>query len=294
MPFYWIGILIALLSGSSNNFGIVLEKKALNKLPEGKKVGRHLLKNPLWLTGFIFNIVITTFLGFTAQLLIGPTLVPGLEATGMIILAIGSLKILKEDIKIQEVMGILLMIIAIFFISFSKLSIDLNTYNLATLGFLTRSIIFTVIFIIGSFILKFLRRKYTHYKSILYALDSGLMFCLINFWIAPLLGTIDNIFSGSFLFTELILFILAIGILMIANYFGIFLLQKALEIGQASNMRPIQQSPIQIVPIFYFLLIFLLPPPSIVSLPLIISGISLILISMYLLSRRAASLEAIK
>jgi hypothetical protein len=110
MPFYWIGILIALLSGTSNNFGIVLEKKALNKLPEGKKVGRHLLKNPLWLAGFIFNIVLTTFLGFTAQLLIGPTLVPGLEATGMIILAIGSLKFLKEDIKIQEVMGIILMI----------------------------------------------------------------------------------------------------------------------------------------------------------------------------------------
>lgn len=295
MDLYWLGIAIGLASGAFNNFGIVLEKKALNKLAEGKKVGRHLLKNPLWLVGFICNIVITTLLNFTAQLLIGPTLVPGLEATGMIILIVGALRLLQESIKAPEVMGISLMIVAIFFLSFSGLSIDITNPSLLTsLGFLIRVIIFTIIMVIGALITRILRRKFVEYRGTLYAIESGFMFCLINFWIAPLLGTIGNVLKGTFIVNELVLFIMAIFILIICNYFGIFLLQKALEFGQASNMRPIQQSPIQIVPIFYFFAIFLLTPPSIFSLPLAISGIALILVSMFLLSKRAAKLEAKK
>jgi len=284
MNLYWLGIAIALLSGVSNNFGIVLEKMALNKLPEGRKVGRHLLKNPLWLLGFICNIIITTFLSFVAQFLIGPTLMPGLEATGMVILIIGSLRLLQENIKAPEIIGIALMIGAIFCLAFSQLSIDITDPSIFTLDFLARVIIFTIIMIIGSFTTRILRAKLNKSKSILYAIDSGFMFCLNNFWIAALLGTIDNIFAGSFMPIELILFIMAIIILPIDNYLGIFLLQKALEFGQASNMRPIQQAPIQIVPIFYFFAIYLLPSPTILLIPLGIGGIALILISMIILS----------
>ena len=292
MSLYWLGIAIGLLSGVSNNFGIVLEKKALNKLPEGKKVGRHLLKNPLWLIGFICNIVITTLLSFAAQFYIGPTLVPGLEATGMIILIVGSLRLLKESFKAPELIGIGLMIAAIFFLSFSQLAIDIN--ETPTTDFLVRVSIFTIIMILGSLTVRILRRKFTTLKGILYALESGFMFALNNFWIAPLLGTVDNVFGGTFETNALILFIMAIITLPIVNYQGIFLLQKALEFGQASSMRPIQQAPIQIVPLFYFFAIFLLPPPTIFSLPLALSGMALILISMFLLSRRAAKLEAKK
>jgi len=266
----------------------------LNKLPEGKKVGRHLLKNPLWLFGFICNIVITTVLSFGAQFLIGPTLVPGLEATGMIILIVGSLRLLQESIKAPEIIGIGLMIVAIFCLSFSQLSIDITDPSIFSFNFLVRVIIFTVIMVLGSLTTRLLRAKSNQSKSILYAMDSGFMFCLNNFWIAALLGTIDNIFTGSFTPIELIIFVMAVIILPIGNYLGIFLLQKALEFGQASNMRPIQQAPIQIVPIFYFFAIFLLPPPTIFSLPLGIGGIAIILVSMYLLSKRAAKLETKK
>jgi len=292
MSLYWLGIAIGLLSGVSNNFGIVLEKKALNKLPDGKKVGRHLLKNPLWLMGFICNIIITTLLSFAAQFYIGPTLVPGLEATGMIILIVGSLRLLKESIKAPELIGIGLMIAAIFFLSFSQLAIDINATP--TTDFLIRASIFTIIMILGILTVRILRRKFENLRGILYALESGFMFSLNNFWIAPLLGTVDNVLGGTFETNTLILFIMAIITLPIVNYLGIFLLQKALEFGQASSMRPIQQAPIQIVPLFYFFAIFFIPPPTIYSLPLALSGMVLILISMFLLSRRAAKLEAKK
>lgn len=292
MSLYWLGIAIGLLSGVSNNFGIVLEKKALNKLPEGKKVGRHLLKNPLWLIGFICNIVLTTLLSFAAQLYIGPTLVPGLEATGMIILIVGSLRLLKESIKAPELVGIGLMIAAIFFLSFSGLAIDIN--KTPTTDFLIRSSIFTIILLFGIVAVRILRRKFVHLKGTLYALESGFMFSLNNFWVAPLLGTIDNVFGGTFEPNTFILFMMAIVTLPIVNYFGIFLLQKALEFGQASSMRPIQQAPIQIVPLLYFFAIFLLPPPTIYSLPLALVGMALILTSMFLLSKRAAKLESQK
>lgn len=294
MSLYWLGIAIGLLAGVFNNFGIVLEKKALNKIPLGQKVGRHLMKNPLWLTGFIFNIVITTFLAFAAQMLIGPTLIPGLEATGMIVLAVGSLRLLNEQIRTLEWVGIGLMILAIFCLSFSELSIDINTSILTEINFLIRCIIFTIILFSGTIITRILRIKRENLRGITYAIDSGLMFGLNNFWIAPLLGSIDNVFSGSFAPTELILFISALIILAIANYFGIYLMQKSLEFGQASSMRPIQQAPVQIVTVFYFLVIYMLVPPYLFSLPLAISGIALILVSMFLLSRRAAKLEEIK
>ncbi|NVM53444.1 MAG: hypothetical protein HWN66_07035 [Candidatus Helarchaeota archaeon] len=294
MSLYWLGIAVALLAGASNNFGIVVEKKALNRLPEGQKVGRHLLKNRLWLLGFILNIVITSILVFYAEYLIGPTLVPGLEATGMIILAIGSLRLLKETIKTPEIIGISFMILAILCLSFSELAIDINTSALAETGFLIRVVIFTLILVVGSIVTRIVRAKRENLKGIAYAIDSGLMFGLNNFWIAPLIGLIDNIFAGSLATNELILLILAFVTLPIVNYFGIFYMQKSLEFGQASNMRPIQQAPVQIVPVFYFFAIFLLAPPQIFSLPLAISGIALILVSMLLLSRRAGQLEAIK
>jgi len=291
---YLIGISIALLSGFFNNLGIVFEKKALNKLPEGEKVGRHLLKNPLWLLGFIFNMILASILSIVAQFYIGPTLIPGLMASGLIVLALGSLKILNEDLKRSELFGIIIMIIAITSLGFSRLSVEISTYNFRDLFFLIRVIIFTCIMIICSLICNFIQKYKPAQKGLLRAIDSGIMFILINFWMAPMLAVIIKVFSGNFVLNQLILFILASIILPVANYFGVLRLQQAFEYGQASNLRTIQQVPVQIAPMFYYFVIFLLVPPSKLSLPLGIIGVSLIIISGYLLGKRQAALKEIK
>lgn len=239
-------------------------------------------------------MILTAILSTTAQFFIGPTLIPGLEASGLIVLALGSLTILKENLKTQEFVGIFLMIVAITALGFSRLSIGVSTYDFGDLYFLIRVSIFTGLLFIGGITCNILQKTRTAQKGIIRAVDSGLMFILTNFWIAPLLGVISQVLSGRFNIIELIIFIIACVTLPLANYLGVLRLQQAFVYGQAGNLRVIQQVPIQIAPIFYYLLIFVLIPPFDYSLPLGILGMCLILISGYLLAKRQAALKEIK
>ncbi len=116
---YWMGISFAILSGIINNFGIILQKKVVNEIRAEVKFGRALIKNPLWLLGLMMQLGIRTIFFLLAQVYIGPALIPGLMASGLIILAFGSVKITGETLKRYEIIGILLMIGAIFLLGIS-------------------------------------------------------------------------------------------------------------------------------------------------------------------------------
>ena len=116
------------------------------------------------------------------------------------------------------------------------------------------------------------------------------MFSLSNFWVAPLITLMALAFGGQYI----LFFIIAIVILLAVNVLGIFKIQQSFQHGQAANLIPIQQVPIQITPIFVYFAIFLLTPPTILSLPFMIGGIALIIISSFLLAKRQAQLEEIK
>lgn len=99
-PFlYFLGIVLALVDGFLNNIGILFQKLAINRLPEGKKVTKGLVKNKVWLFGFIVNGYLPLIFSIPAVLLIGPALLPGFEATGLIWLALASVKYLKERLS---------------------------------------------------------------------------------------------------------------------------------------------------------------------------------------------------
>lgn len=289
-----MGISFAILSGIINNFGIILQKKVVNEIRAEVKFGRALIKNPLWLLGLMMQLGIGAILFLLAQVYIGPALIPGLMASGLIILAIGSVKIIGETLKRDEIIGILLMVGAIFLLGISGLSINISEQNLLDLMFLIRIIIFTSIIIISSIICEILQRRTEKYSGILLSIFSGLMFSLSNFWVSLLLGTIINVFQGIYSLGELILFICSSLILIATNFIGILKIQESFKVAQASNMIPIQQVPIQITSIFIYLLIFLLQPPSIMSIIFLILGICLILISSFLLGKRQGQLEKIK
>jgi multidrug transporter EmrE-like cation transporter len=292
---YWIGVLFGLLTGTFDNLGSVFQKKAINALPEGRKVTRGLLKNRLWLFGFFQTQVLTTIFFFIAQLMIGPTLTPALSGAGLIILAVGSLRILKERIRASEMLGIVLMVAAIFCVAFSRLDIDVDSLLfLSEAAFITRVIIFTAIVTVGAAICTIFRRSRQDIKGALYATDSGLMFALSNFWTAVFLGVFATVFSGSFVVGELFLFVSGAIMLPLSNYLGIYKIQKSFEFSNASKMKPTQQVPVQIAPIFYFFAIYMLPDPTGYSLALDLIGVTLILVSMYLLLRRQATLETKK
>src|SRR5690554_1624241 len=101
---YFLGIICGMLAGIAGFLGQVLQKKAINNVLTKKDIVsmRDLLKNKLWLTGMGVVLVFTTTFTIIAQLFIGPALFPGLFATGFIVLAVGSVKILGEQLKKEE------------------------------------------------------------------------------------------------------------------------------------------------------------------------------------------------
>lgn len=292
--FYLIGVLLAILTGVVTNFGTVLQKKVVNDLREDSKFMRSLIKRPLWLMGLVMGLGLSTILFLTAQLFIGPALIPGLMASGLIVLALGSIKIVGEKLKREEVIGIILMILAIFLLCISELSINVAKTNLLEVGFLIRTTIFTILLTIFAAFCGIFQKKKEKYKGILLAIFSGFMFALSNFWVSPLMGVISHIFEGIYSLGELILFISSSIILVLTNMIGIMTIQQSFRVGQASNMISIQQVPIQTTPIIVYFLIFLLAAPNIFSIIYLIIGVVLIIVSSFLLGKRQAQLEAIK
>lgn len=293
MDSYWIGILCAIGSGLLSNLGIVLQKKVVNELPSNEHLMRNLVKNKLWITGFLINFAVGTIFYLFAQTLIGPALIPGLMASGLIILAIGSVYILKEMLIYKEIFGIFLMIGGILFLGLSELSIEIGKQDILEIHFLLRVFIFTLALIIISVIAQFIKNSFDFYKGICLAIFSGNMFGLSNLWVSLLIGTIGKVFGGLFLWRELILFIIASIVLILTNALGVIKMQEAFTMGRASNLVVIQQVPIQTCPIFIYFFVFLLAPPNLSSILLLFISIIFIIISSYLLGKRQVKIERI-
>ncbi|MFX0025484.1 MAG: DMT family transporter [Candidatus Hermodarchaeota archaeon] len=293
LVFYWLGILLAISSGISNNYGTVLQKKVVNRFKDDSKFMRTIVKKPLWLIGLILQTIIGGLLYFVAQFFIGPTLIPGLMGAGLIVLAIGSVKIVGEQLESLEIVGIFLMVIAIAFIGLSNMAINVEAQNFLEWELLLRIIVFTIVLFTLAGIFYLLQIKGIN-KGISLAICSGFMFALSNFWISPLMGVLSHVFGGSALLTEILIFIFSLIVLAFTNIFGITTIQKSFRVGQASNLIPIQQIPIQIAPPFYFLVVYFLPIPGVLSLIFLIIGIGFVIVSSFLLGKRQTQIESIK
>ena len=291
---YWLGVSLALLAGSTTQFGSVLQKKVVNDVSAEPEFMRNLVKKPIWILGVIMSFGVSSIFYLAAQIFIGPALIPGLMAFGLVILALGSVKIVGEKLKIEEIFGILLMIIGTFLLSMSELSIDIIESNLLEIGFIARTTIFTLIIAILSFVCHLLQKKYEKLRGILFAILSGFMFALSNLWVSQFMGVVADVFSGVFSIAQLIIFIISAIILILANIIGLATIQHAYRVGQASNMIPIQHVPVLIAPVCIYFLVFLLVPPSFISILYLVSSIVLIMTSAFLLGRRLAQMEEIK
>ena len=84
---YVLGVAVAILCGVVNNVGVLLQKKVVNDVPpeaRGQGFLKRLLKHPLWLLGLFLQIGVGTATFMIAVDLIGPALVPGLMASGLV------------------------------------------------------------------------------------------------------------------------------------------------------------------------------------------------------------------
>ncbi len=285
---YLLGVIMAILSGIANNYGTVLQKKVVNEHKNDEEFLKNIAKDKTWLLGLILQLAIGSVFFMVAQILIGPALVPGLMAAGLIVLAIGSVRILGETLKRDEYIGIIVMIMGILLLGMSELSIPTETLVLTDYVFTMSA--FTVILVLSAIACKVAAKKINRVKALLLAIFSGFMFSLSNFWISPLMTVFEQM---TFTPGYIAIFIIASVILVLSNIFGITELQKAFTSGQASNLIPVQQVPIQITPIFVYFLVFLQTalPMAFVYISI---GVALIIISSFLLGKRQAQMEEIQ
>lgn len=292
---YALGILCGILAGCFVFFGQVLQKKVINDL---KKVKDNisifdLIKKPLWLIGLFCMLIFTTTFVSIAQILIGPALIPGLLSAGLIVLAVGSIKILGEKLKKEEYTAIALLILGIVLISLSKLTIEGNLDIYREKPFLLRiSIVATILFLFwfGLYYGGLKSKK----KALFMSLGAGFPFVIANICMQPLILSIEMILKNKIDTFILLLFFITAFIVIFTNVLGTIHLQKALAEGNASIIIPVQQIPQQLSIILIYFVIFAMAAPNIMSYIYISLGIIIIIVAGFILSKRQSTIKNIQ
>jgi len=291
---YFLGILSALLAGIVVYIGVLIQKHVINKHSNDPKFIRSLVKNPIWIMGLLLQVVIGGLVFyFIAIIFIGPALVPGLMSVGLIVLALGSVKILNEKLGKEEIFGILLMIAGVSFLGLSNLSIDVSTFDILNSGFILRIIVFTIVILSLVIIFEILRRKHEKIKGLLMAVEAGLILSLNTVWASPGTTVVTHVADGIIIEEEIIFGIIIGIMLLLFIAIGITIGQISLKYGKANVLAPLTSVPIQTIPVIAFFIIFLSTPPNILSVIFIIIGFTLVIISSFLLTKRQAKLEQV-
>ena len=288
---YLAGVALGVLGGILTQFGQLLEKLAVNQFrADSQENGffRRLIKSPTWLSGVFFGLGGGTVAYMFAQSLIGPALTPGLMASGVVILAVGSVRMNHENLNSSEIVGIVLMILGILLLGLSGLAINSTQVRttLADQSALQRIALFTVSFLLMSIITRSLASRIKNRRGMLIALANGFLSCLSDFWINPLLALIAIVLLSHAKPSQIIIFIIACIILVTVATTVTWTNQLAFKYAQASNVVPVAQVPIQIAPILVYFFIFALTPPSSISVVYILAGTFLTIVAGFLLGRR--------
>ncbi len=291
--YYFLGVISGILSGFANFFGQILQKKAINdiKRQKGKMTLLDLVKNPTWLIGFGFIIVLSTLFLVICQIWVGPALVPGLVASGFIVLAIGSAKILGEKLNKEEYLAIGMLILAVICLSFSGLSIEGDTKLFSNEPFVNRIGIVSGLFIAIWLYLYYTGKKSTKKKAILISLGAGFPFIVGNLWMQPFILTVGDLFAGALNPLTIRLLLVSTTVVAVTNIGGMIHTQTAMAAGNASIVIPIMQIPQQLSPIAIYFIVYALAAPALYSYFLLAIAMGLAIYAGFLLTRRQTELE---
>jgi uncharacterized membrane protein len=288
---YLIGVACGILGGVLTQLGQLLEKWVVNRIGKDhhqKGFMRRLITNPVWLTGVVVGLGGGWAAYMVSQTFIGPALTPGLMASGLVVLAIGSVRMNGERLNVSEMAGVGLMIVGILFLGLSGLGINALQVKamLASRGALIRIFVFTASLLLLSLASRRMAVRIPARKGMFIALANGFLACLSDFWINPLLALIVIVLAGHGTSTQLALFGQAVLIFLLCGGLITWQTQEAFKYAQASNILPVAQVPIQIAPVLVYFFIFALSPPSTLSVVYILTGTVLTIVSGFLLGRR--------
>ncbi len=287
---YEAGVAAGIVAGFAFNLGMVIQKAAVARIPKDGSLVRGLAHSPLWIAGVLTQFVIGTPLNLLAALRVGPAILPGLLATGLIVLAVGAVVIAHESPGAGDIVGILLIGGAIALFGLSRLAVDMSEYAVWEPAFLLRLAEFSGGIAATGVVAHLVLVRIHGLRPVARALDGGFLFTLSNLWIGIGVGMLRSLLEGEEL-ASLPLTALTGGLAAVTSLLGVLETQRAFRVGDASRIVPIQQIPQQALPLVVYFAVFRLPPPTPASLPLAGGGIVLILVGAVLLARRQAAMQ---
>lgn len=305
---YGWGVFFAVLAGVAANLGQLLNKREVNRLADppgaprapgapggsGRGFYARLLRRPVWVAGVVLQIGVGTAFFLLAQVYVGPVLVPGLMATGLVALALGCAWITQEAPRLRELAGMACLIVSAVGFGRSGLRVDLAVYDVLSPAFLLRSAAFSLACcLLLAAALRLKGRSAGLRRGSLLALASGLLYVLSDFWVGPFTGSVLRLLGrvraagGSDPLAPLLtLFAFGSAVLVLTNLFGIALMQRAFQVASAAVAVPLQTIPGRLAPAAVYLLVFRLPPPKPLALPLFAAAVSLVIAATFLFAGR--------
>lgn len=262
---YALGIAAALIAGIAFNVGILIQKAAVGRAPKDRPLMRSLLKSPLWVSGFFLQFILGTPLYTLSVGLIGPAIVPGLMSVGLIVLAIGAVRFQKERVKAKEIAGIVCVVLSVTMFGLTRLSIDVLAVSMTDKGLLARAGIFCGVLIaiaVGCALVGAKAAARSESTAALHATRAGTWYNLGNLGLGFITAGLARFGVGVFDPVEIAVFLVAVGLTVVGNLFGISATQHALAHGRAALTIPLQNAVTQVLPVAVFFLVYrpYLPP----------------------------------
>ncbi|NVM01127.1 MAG: hypothetical protein HWN67_02245 [Candidatus Helarchaeota archaeon] len=308
-----IGMGLSLFSACIFNLAAVLQKREVDKLPELRfdQGVKHIIetltefvKNKLWVLAVILGVAGAPFYMISFDM-IGITLTQPLQGFGVLVLAIFSVKVLKEPLNSYEKMGIIFLLTAPLFLGLGRIQGQIaiiNNYeyfapvilgllgiqekitNINNFGLLLILSIFTIVVFIISVILYLIHFKVNKHHEKIFATLAGIDFAIGAIYLQILVPILGILLGGDYqAFSNYSLLFLIAGFISVAgNFLGIMFIQGAFQKGKAVTVVPFQSTFGTLLPILAGLIIF---GQSILQPIFFIVGVISMLIGVISLSR---------
>ncbi|TFF87356.1 MAG: hypothetical protein EU549_04885, partial [Promethearchaeota archaeon] len=178
---YSLGIALSIIAAGMFTIGAILQKRGTEQLTE-KGVELNLsdmdslitaAKNKIWIIGIILG-ALGGLPYFASQILIGVTLTQPLQGTGLLMLVIAAFFYLKESLRKEEIIGIIILIFGPIFLSLGGVQ-DIQKTLPMDFRFIIALIIFYVLCLSG-IILSYLFASKGKKPAATLAVTSGIFF----------------------------------------------------------------------------------------------------------------------
>jgi drug/metabolite transporter (DMT)-like permease len=293
---YALGVASAIVAGIAVNAGILVQKAAIARLSADRPLMRSLLRSPAWIAGLAVQLVIGSPLYVISLGLIGPAVVPGLMSIGLVVLAVGSVRLYRERLDIREAVGVGLVILAVASFGLTHLAIDVLAVPITDGGLLLRSGAYTAALAVagagcGVAAGRARKRARGDMEAVLHAVRAGVFYSMGNLWLGFCAAGLAGFAGGVVDRSTVVVFLLAVLLTAVGNLVGVVALQQALARGRASIAVPLQNGVSQVLPVLVFFLVYRPYVPGAGSLGLLGAAGILLVAGVTLLTRRLASAQ---